>query len=641
MIPYPTVLVVDDVTANRETLLELLDSKGYRIVEAASGPEALKLATESPPDLVLLDVMMPGMDGYEVCRRLRAEAILAEVPVIMITALDDEMSRLAGIEAGADDFITKPFHGAELRARVRTILRLNHYRRLMGAQERIHEQATLLDQAREAIIVTSLDDSIIYWNKGAENTFGWSSGEVLGRRTFELLNVDPAKYKEVRETLAVKDDWQGELVKTTKDGRQIIVEVRCTMVRNIHGQPKSILAINTDVTEKKQLEAQLLRTQRLESIGTLASGIAHDLNNILAPILMASSLLREETANANSLSLLNIIESSAERGTDIVKQVLTFGRGVQGERVLLDPKHLLRDVTKMAKGTFPKTINIVTRTSNDLWPILGDRTQLHQVILNLCVNARDAIGEHGTITLALENVVIEEAAAQPHSGAKAGPHVVLEVRDSGSGIPPEVIEKIFDPFFTTKELGKGTGLGLSTVLGIVKSHGGWVNVESEVGRGTTFRVSLPASPDAAPKQADAEAGPIPRGNGELILVVDDEASIRTVTETMLTRHGYRVVMARDGTEAIAVFVQHRREIRLVSTDVMMPQMDGVALVRVLKRLEPTILIVATSGLGSTAPRKSEELKELGVQHFLTKPFVVEKLLSTLGQILSSQTEGAP
>jgi two-component system cell cycle sensor histidine kinase/response regulator CckA len=634
MNPIATILLVDDVAANRETFLELLDSKDYRFLEAANGPEALKLAAESPPDLVLLDVMMPGMDGYEVCRRLRADFRLAEVPVIMITALDDQGSRLAGIEAGADDFITKPFHSLELRARVRTITRLNRYRRLTQAQERIREQSALLDQARDAIIVRNLDDRITYWNKSAERLFGWTAEEAIGHSMPELLVLDTTVFQQARDKAIETEEWTGELQLIGKDGLKLIVESRWTLVRDTSGQRRGIMTINTDITESKKLEQQFLRNQRMESIGTLAGGIAHDLNNALAPILMSAQLLRMRFDDSDMHKTLDVLEASAQRGADMVKQVLTFARGIEGSHGTVQLKHLIRDMVTMAKQTFPKAIQIREKVSKDIWPINGDATQLHQVLLNLCVNARDAMPEGGALTIAAENIQLDEHSARVHMEARPGPYTVLSVIDTGTGMPPHVQERIFDPFFTTKEAGKGTGLGLSTVRSIVKNHNGFLTLETAEHKGTHFKVYLPALASVSAAQAAAARPTLPSGNGEWVLVVDDEALIRDIARQMLQTFGYHVLVASNGAEAVATCATHVGKIRVMVTDLSMPIMDGTAAIAAVRIIDPNIKVIVASG--SWVESKTKDSEASTVRAVLVKPYTPETLLTTIHRVLSME-----
>jgi len=388
--------------------------------------------------------------------------------------------------------------------------------------------------------------------------------------------------------------------------------------------------------ELKEAEMRLLRSQRLESIGALASGIAHDLNNILAPIMMSAPMLRWGLKPEEVEKTLVSIETSAQRGADLVKQLLLFGRGVEGNRTVLQLKHLIRDIVRMIRETFPKAIAVETKTAADLWMLTADATQLHQVLLNLCVNARDAMPAGGKLRLEAENIQLDGHFAATIAEGKPGPYVLLRIADTGEGIPPAIVEKIFDPFFTTKEQGRGTGLGLSTVLGIVKSHQGFLDVHSEVGKGTTFSVYLPATPDTtAPATEPTPTTTVTKADGETILVVDDEPEILKITEQNLERNGYRTLLADNGVDALVLFTQQRDEINAVVTDLEMPLMDGVALVRAIKKVNPNVRVIASSGIGTDQglDHKTTSLKELGVQTFLTKPYAAETLLLALQDTL--------
>lgn len=500
-----------------------------------------------------------------------------------------------------------------------------------AAEELLRRQAELLDLAHDAIVMRSYDDQrITFWNTGAERLYGWTAAEALGQPVAELLFADAAAFRPILEGLAANGEFRGEIRHFTKDKRELTVNVRSTVVRDARGKPESVLSIGTDVTEHKKLEQQFLRAQRLESIGTLASGVAHDLNNILVPILMAAPLLREPMGEADREKLLDLVEASAERGSGIIRQVLTFARGAQGERLLMQPGYLIKDVAKIVEQTFPKTISVRAVYHENLRTIEADPTQLHQVLLNLCVNARDAMPNGGTLTIQADNFDVDEHFAVMTPGASAGPHVFLEVTDTGTGIPRGVLSKIFDPFFTTKEIGKGTGLGLSTVLGIAKSHGGFVNVYSEMNRGTTFKVFLPASgtDTAAAPCADAT---IASGRGETVLLVDDEPSIREVGAALLGHCGYAVLTAEDGPDALATFAHPENHIDVVVTDMIMPFMDGTALIRALRKLRPNVPIIATSGRDEEGARA--ELQELGVNACITKPYSRDTLLRALDAVL--------
>jgi signal transduction histidine kinase/ActR/RegA family two-component response regulator len=429
-----------------------------------------------------------------------------------------------------------------------------------------------------------------------------------------------------------KGEWTGEIEQTTKDGRHLVVEMHWSLVRDDKGQPKAVLAINTDVTGRKRIEQQFLRAQRMESIGTLAGGIAHDLNNVLAPILMSIELLKLDETRSDKLDILATIESSAQRGADMVRQVLSFARGVEGRQIRLQPAHLVREVAKIANETFLKGIRVVTRIAEDLWTLQGDPTQLHQVLLNLSVNARDAMPEGGTLTLCADNLELEAPyAASLGPDIRPGRHVRLSVQDTGTGMPPEVLERIFDPFFSTKEPGKGTGLGLSTAQAIVRSHGGLLRVRSEPGEGTRFDLYLPAL-EGIEAEPPAPARQLPRGSGQTVLIVDDEEWVRQIARQTLQTFGYRVLLAADGAEATAIFAARHKEIDVVLTDMMMPVMDGAAAIQVLRRIAPGARILASSGLHVEAMKA--RAKRAGVRHFIPKPYTTETLLQALHAVLS-------
>ncbi|MFB2773020.1 PAS domain S-box protein [Pelatocladus sp. BLCC-F211] len=497
-------------------------------------------------------------------------------------------------------------------------------------EEKIQEQAQLLDQSQDAIFVLDMAETIVFWNKSAESLFGWTTKEAIGTNSSELVFEETSpQLEEAQETVVQSGSWQGELYLITKQGKEIIVRSGWTLVRNEKQQPKSILIVNTDITEKKKLEAQFLRAQRLESIGTLAGGIAHDLNNVLAPILMSVQLLQKKYPERQNQQLLTLMEDSVKRGANLVKQVLSFARGMEGDRTTLQVKHIIREIEQIIRETFPKSLEFYTDVSRDLATVSGDATQIHQVLMNLAVNARDAMPNGGKLNICAENVVLDEQYARMHIDAQPGSYIVITIEDTGIGISPEVQERIFEPFFTTKEIGKGTGLGLSTAIGIVKNHGGFINVYSEVDKGTKFQVYLPAIEDNETQQSTQQVEEL-TGNGELILVVDDEATIREITKSSLETYNYQVLTASDGVEAVKIYAQYKQEINLVLLDMMMPSMDGAIAIRTLQKINPNVKIIATSGLSSQ--QHIAESQGVGVKAFLSKPCTAKELLLTIAAI---------
>ncbi len=499
-------------------------------------------------------------------------------------------------------------------------------------EDTLRQQASLLDKANDAILVRDLDHTITYWNKSAENLYGWTAEEAVGRKISELLYSNDALFVEKNLRVLTDGEWKGEIQQKTKTGEELVVEGRWTLVRDPAGRPKCILAINTNITEKKRLEDQIFRTQRMESIGTLAGGIAHDLNNVLTPIMMSVDLLKLRISDQSCQETLGTIASSAHRGAEMLNQVLSFARGVEGHKTPLHVNRLMQDLARIVRDTFPKNIHLHVLEPPESWTVPVDSTQIHQVLLNLCLNARDAMPAGGALTIRTENIIIDAQYAAMNIEAREGPHVLISVEDDGVGITRENLQKIFDPFFTTKGPGKGTGLGLSSTLAIVKSHGGFIRVYSETGHGSRFNVYLPAQPAQAMEQPAIEPEcSLPHGNQALVLLVDDEAAVREITRQTLEAYDYRVLLASDGAEAVMLYSKHQKEIAVVLTDMMMPVMDGSTTIQVLLKMNPEVRIIAASGLNSNG--NMSKAAGLGVSHFLPKPYTAETVLRSLRHVL--------
>lgn len=687
------VALVDDSDVVRERVAATLSSLGGVAVVGQAGdvPEGLRLVRETKPDLLILDIGLPGESGITLLEIVKKEQL---VPfVMMLTNQDHPKLREHCMELGANYYFHKPTEfekmidlcselanaarsahspdqpdsphpsfkipvetidpeeqravqlddiNKQLRDEIAARQRAEHALResqtqLRQLEDHSHEQAQLLDLAYDAIIIRDLEDRVLFWNKSAQSLYGWAATEVLGRRIAEFLPDDTTTSLEVRKVIFETGAWSGEVRLNTRKGCEIVVESRLTLIRDRDGKPKSVLAVNTNITERKRLETHFLRSQRMESIGMLAGGIAHDLNNVLAPIIMSTQLLDMETSDPGQKKKLNIIMASARRGADLVRQILTFYRNDQRTHQELSPAYLIKELRHIVGETFPKCIQVNADAPKGLWQVAGEPTQLHQVLMNLCVNSRDAMPSGGTLVIEAENVTATNPCASPAgSPAKPAPYVLISVRDTGTGIAPEIREKIFEPFFTTKAPGKGTGLGLSTSLAIVKSHGGFIQVESEVGTGSVFRIYLPALDQGASTSSQTEQFQIPRGRGELVLVVDDEASVRLIMAQTLKTYGYRTLTANDGAEAVMIYQQRAADIAVVLVDLMMPVMDGVATIRKLAEINPKLKVIAVSGLES-----SDALAQAGescARAFLPKPYTAANLLKTLSKILSEGGE---
>jgi two-component system cell cycle sensor histidine kinase/response regulator CckA len=495
------------------------------------------------------------------------------------------------------------------------------------AEERIRQQASLLDQAQDAILVCDLNHKILYWNRGAERIYGYGIDEVLGRDINDVFQANETFQPELESD----DSWNEEFIHKTKSGDAINIVSRWTLVRNERGQPDYFLVTNSDVTEQRKSEMHLFRAQRMESIGTLAGGIAHDLNNVLSPIMMSVDMLQLRNPGPEMEKWLRMIRESAERGAELIKQVLTFARGFGGERVSLQVRHIVKELIGVLNQTLPKNIEVRYDVSTDLLPVSADPTHLHQVLMNLCINARDAMPDGGTLRIRAENSVVDAQVASLYPDAVPGRYVKIDIEDTGTGMDKSVLARIFDPFFTTKDVGKGTGLGLSTTLMIVKGHGGFLNVYSEVGQGSRFSIYLPAIQTEAEKASEQDATELPSGSGELVLVVDDEEPIREVARATLEEYGYRVLTAADGAEAKELFEKQPDEIAVMVTDMAMPVMGGSELIAAVRAIKPSQPIIAMSGMMDRT--QINEIESTGVATLLPKPFTAEKLLKAVDRLV--------
>lgn len=502
------------------------------------------------------------------------------------------------------------------------------------AEHRIRQQAELLDKTRDAVIVCDLNYDILFWNRGAEKIYGLSVEEVLGRSIVDVLLAGNVQELEtIRAEFEPLEKLNHVAKRKAKDGRQLTIDARWTLVRNELGQPDYILITQTDISQQKQAEDHLLRVQRMESIGTLAGGIAHDLNNTLSPVLMGVEMLEgNETLTDEDRKWLTLIRDNSERAADLVKQVLTFARGSEGSVVPMQLRHVAKELLQVLRETLPKSILLKQQIEPDLWIIKADPTQMHQVLMNLSLNASDAMPDGGTLSISLTNEMVDDGYHRMNSEIAPGRYILVEVEDTGHGMSNETIERIFDPFFTTKEIGKGTGLGLSTVLNIVEGHGGILSVESSVGRGTKFSIFFPAIALQEPSTVSDEGQTSSDGEGRLILIVDDEADVREIIRAALEKAGYRTLEAPDGADGLGTFADHKDEIAAVITDASMPLLDGVVLSRAIRRIAPETKIIAMSGLLSST--QISQLEAAGVDAFLTKPFTAKKLLADLTALLS-------
>jgi PAS domain S-box-containing protein len=497
---------------------------------------------------------------------------------------------------------------------------------------------TIFEESKDVIYISTPDGGLLDINPAGVELFGYASKE-------EFLKIDIARdlymapsgrdlfQKTIEEQGFVKDY---ELTFKRKDGQPVIVVLTAGAVRNNDGEIIAYRGIMRDITEKKLLEQQLIQAQKMESVGTLAGGIAHDFKNLLGGILGYASFMKSRIEKDHPFfNYIDTIEKSSMRAAELTAQLLAFARGGKYDTRPVNLNSIVDETLKIIARTFDKSIEIKTRLCEPLPTVEADAGQMQQALMNLCVNAGDAMADGGELTIETEVVVLTEHYAKAHMGATTGSHVVLSVTDTGIGMDHETAQRIFEPFFTTKEKGKGTGLGLSMVYGVVKNHGGHVSVHSKPGEGTTFKVHLPIS--GKPEVKSSARSEIPRNGDELILVVDDEEAIRSLAKDTLECYGYRVLTTENGAEAIEVYREHKDEIGLVILDMVMPKMGGREAFIKLKELDPHVKAILSTGYSQDG--KAQEILDSGVMGFIQKPYQLNELLSKVRSLLDTRVQG--
>ena len=654
------ILITEDELIVALDLERRLKKLGFDCVLASSGEQAIELAAQQKPDVALMDICLQGeMDGIAAAGRIRLQH---EIPIIYLTANADEHTLQRAEITHPASYLLKPFKERELHIciemalinhalqqelrgaraemekkvieRTTELLRTNEILRkeILTRQEseaQVREQAALLDKSRDAIFVRNLEGQILYWNLSAERLYGFPKVDAIGQSISEILHANTETETTALERTLHNGEWMGELMRQHRSSAERIVESRWTFMPD----KAAILIVETDISERKKVEAQFLRAQRLESVGSLASGIAHDLNNVFTPLLMTAQLLSEDAATPEVARLAEIMLTSAHRGSKMVKQVLLFVRGSEGERQPFRIEHLVKELVSLLRETFPKSIRLRNSYTADLWSVIGDATRLHQLLMNLCVNARDSMPEGGALTIALKNFQVDEAFAQLQGGINPGRYIRIDVTDTGTGMSTEIQKKIFDPFFTTKEPGKGTGLGLATVQTIVHNHDGFLKLDSKPGQGTCFHIYLPGCDDLEAATRAPFAPPPPLGNGELILIADDEHTVSEIVKSTLEACGYRTIVADDGIKALSLFAQQHQEIACVIADLRMPNLDGLACAQAFRQINERVPVLLTSGANENeAP--ITQIKALGAT-YLPKPFTKADLLTAIHRSIES------
>jgi len=667
----PKILAIDDKKDNLTALSALLNAliPGCNVITAQSGAEALEKAKTESPDTILLDIKMPGMDGYEVCNRLKYDETTKHIPVIMISAIKTESEDLVkGFETGADAYLAKPIDEYVLIAQVKTALRIkkaeDHLRRQKDllestVQERTAELLRTNEQLKHEInnrinaekryrmLVETMNDGlflmdenflITFANKRLFEILGYPKDKIIGMSMYHFLDVSNQRIFNEQMELHKKDSHTVyKLTFIRKNGQKIPVIVSPSTIIDADGQIKGSLGVITDISKIKQLEAQLAQSQKMEAIGTLASGIAHDFNNIMTTIIGNAELALMDVIKDKSLrDGIKEIKKAGKKAASLTHQLLAFSRKQIIQPEILDINELLTNIEKMLGRLIGEDVELLTIPAPALWQVEIDPGQIEQVIMNLAVNARAAMPKGGKLTIETANADLNENDSREHGieGTKSGHYVMLAVSDNGSGMDKETQEHIFEPFFTTKQVGKGTGLGLSTVYGIVKQNNGFIQVYSEPGRGSTFKVYLPmVKGDAKPKEK--EQTPVEdHGGSETVLIVEDNDSLRNFAQKILHVYGYGTLVAENGEDALRVCKKHDGQIDLMITDVVMPKMGGKEAAERLQPLYPRMKVIYMSGYTDNAIVHHGVL-EPGL-NFLEKPFTPEGLARKVRKAIESE-----
>ena len=640
-----TILIVDDTAANLQVLTSIVTTEGYSILLAQSGEEALRVANEYHPDIILLDVMMSKMDGFDVCRQLKANPSTAPIPVIFVTARTDVEAVEKGFDVGGDDYVSKPFNDRVLLARLKNhVERYQRERELALNRERLN---TALDAAKIGSFTIKLPEQT------------WMPDEQL-RRLFDIeTEVPELEIKQWYEHV-VPEDLENTIRRITscvannsfckfefriKNRTGEIKWFRCSMQvteRNEKGEPTLIVGVNVDISKEhsmldtiRQQEETLAQSRKLKAMGQLTGGIAHDFNNMLATILGFAELLSEDLKDNEEYSYYcKNITDTCERAATLTNQLLTFSRKQGKLTTAIDLHVLIQSSMDLLQHSLGKNITIKKNLEAKEHYIMGEFAQLQNILLNLGFNARDAMPDGGTLELYTENVSIYEQDL-PHLPVDmvAGNYIVLHVRDTGTGMEKHVLDKIFEPFFTTKDSGKGTGLGLSTTYGTINAHNGSIYAESTPGEGTVFHIYFPVSDLKPEKEASEEKSSVKNTVSEgTILVIDDEETIRRMLIKTLSYIGYKVLDADSGKKGIDLYKQEMDTISAVILDVILPEMDGVQIYKALKQINPDVKILVSSGYASN--KQTIELREMGVEGFLKKPYRQNELVKAVNTVVN-------
>jgi two-component system cell cycle sensor histidine kinase/response regulator CckA len=688
------VLIVEDSATQAEALRALLESAGYQVSRARSGEDGLKRFQAGHFDLLISDIVMPGdLDGYELCRRVKASKH-HEIPVVLLTSLSDPLDIIHGLECGADNFLTKPYDPAHLLERLKTLLatratrghamlrmgvkvlflgreftitsereqildllistfedavRQNRELRhredeLRAAKEELARYAGSLEQRLQSVlesvpdVLFSVDPTLKQWHylsPASRTVLGIAQADLQADPELWLRSLHPEDRVRYRQDLArVMEAGQQaplEYRVPQPDGSNRWIRETIVPIRDADGTLVRVDGIARDITTERRLEEQFRLAQKMEAVGTLAGGVAHDFNNMLAVIKSSVDLARTEAEVPAALRAeLTRIDEAVDRAATLTRQLLAFGRKQVLEPLVVDLNGLVSRTVAMLERIIGSDVEVVLRQSASPTTALVDPGQFEQILMNLCVNARDAMSRGGQLAIMTERVTLDEEFCATHPWARPGDYVGLTVSDTGSGMDPATLARIFEPFFTTKEMGRGTGLGLAVVYGIVKQHAGLIHVYSEPGEGTAFRVYLPFH-GAAPVALVTEAPREVVGGNETILLSEDDASVRATTTRLLERLGYEVVAVPNGEDALKALAERGDAIQLAMLDVLMPGIGGQQVFEQAHGRYPKLRFVFTSGY-IPGTSQLEPIRRFGAE-VLPKPYGLQALARAVRKAL--------
>ena len=641
------ILIVDDDSQHLLSLAAILDNPGYRIVTARNGRKALDLIQEHDFALVILDVNLPDMDGFEAAEKIRLRKKTRHVPIMFLTTLhSDESWVFKGYMAGAVDYMVKPVDPVIIVSKVNVFAELHRLRKSseQRAAERLKISDTkyrsLFDTSRDGIAFLSLDGQIERANKAYCDMLGYSEHELIFM-TYHQHTPRKwiAKDLEILEKQVLVRDFSDEYRKefVRKDKSVFPVMVRLWLVRDPKGEPLRLLKLVRDVTEQTRLEIQLRQAQKMESIGTLAGGIAHDFNNILGAIIGYAQLARYNIKDQEkALADIEHVLTASNRAKDLVRHILGFSRLTEHRMQPIQLHHIVKEALKLIRASLPSTIEIRQDISTEGTSMMADPTEIHQVLMNFCTNSLHAMeNTGGVLAVTLKPVDSTGDDTREFPDLKPGPYIRLTVSDTGCGIDPKHIDRIFDPYFTTKEKDTGTGLGLAVVHGIIKNHGGAVQVKSVLNQGTSMTVMLPRLEAKKVETKQAGASPLPTGK-ESILFVDDETSLVEIEKMMLQRLGYRVVSESSSLKAFNIFINRSDDFDMVITDMTMPEMTGLELARGISAIRKDIPIILCTGYNN---KITEDIaRDAGISRILMKPLEIREFSQAIRDLLDKRAQ---